>query len=177
MRRWMTVMILTCAVALLAMRYFNDQSAKLENLARSGAIESDAPVKASLDVVIDAPVGKVWGILTDVDRWPRWETDIKDAEIAGPVAIGTTFKWTMGAAHIHSTIALAEPEERIAWTGTALNARAVHVWKLERLGGNRTRVSMEESMSGILLGLLYSSKELEASDRRWLDRLKHQAER
>jgi hypothetical protein len=38
-------------------------------------------------------------------------------------------------------------------------------------------VQTEESMSGFLLTLFYSSKELQAIDQTWLDRLKLEAER
>jgi len=37
-------------------------------------------------------------------------------------------------------------------------------------------VKTEESMNGFLLSLFYSSKKLEQSDQRWLDRLKLAAE-
>jgi uncharacterized protein YndB with AHSA1/START domain len=156
---------------------FHGRVNDLESLARAGAIESDAPIRASVEIVIQAPAEKVWSILTAVNNWPKWQKDIKEAEMIGPFASGTRFTWSSGGTRIQSKLALVEPYKEIAWTGTALNARAVHVWKLERLPGNKTLVQTEESMSGFLLTLFYSSKELQTIDQAWLDRLKREAER
>jgi hypothetical protein len=177
MRRWLAVMLLTCVTALLLIVTFHSRVNDLESLARAGAIESDAPIKASVEIVIQAPAEKVWTILTAVNNWPEWQSDIEEAEMIGPLERGTTFTWSSGGTRIQSKIALVDPYKEIAWTGTALNATAVHVWKLERLPGNKTMVQTEESMSGFLLTFFYSSKELQATDRTWLDRLKREAER
>jgi uncharacterized protein YndB with AHSA1/START domain len=143
-----------------------------DELARSGKIRVNAPVKASLEITIHAPAEKVWGVLTDVAGWPRWQPDISTAEIAGPLRDGTAFSWTVGGTRIKSRIALVQPYEQFAWTGKAYMAKAVHVWKLQRLSGDQTLVKTEESMDGFLLTLFYSSKKLEETDQRWLNRLK-----
>jgi len=147
-----------------------------EELARSGRIRENAPVKASLEITIHAPVEKVWGLLTDVTNWPKWQPDISSTQIAGPLEYGTAFSWTIGGTRIESQIALVRPYEQFAWTGRAYMARAIHVWKLQRVSGDQTLVKTEESMNGFLLSLFYSSKKLEQSDQRWLDRLKLAAE-
>jgi hypothetical protein len=177
MRRWLAIMLLTCATALMLIVTFHSRVNDLESLARAGVTESDARIKASVEVVIQAPPEKVWSVLTAVNNWPKWQEDIKEAEIMGPIASGTPFTWRSGGTRIRSKIALVEPNKEIAWTGTALNATAVHVWKLERLPGNKTLVKTEESMSGLFLTFFYSSKELETNDQTWLDRLKLEAER
>jgi len=177
MRRWLTVMLMTCVTALLLIATFHSKVNELESLARAGIIESDAPIKASVEIVIQAPADKVWSVLTAVNNWPKWQADIKEAQMIGPLESGTTFTWKSGGTRVQSKFALVNPCKEIAWTGTALNATAVHVWKLERLPGNKTMVQTEESMSGFLLTLFYSSKELQAIDQTWLDRLKLEAER
>jgi hypothetical protein len=156
---------------------FHSRVNDLESLARAGQIESDAPIKASAKIVIQAPAEKVWSILTAVNNWPKWQTDIKEAEMTGPLKSGTAFTWSSGGTRIQSKIALVDPYKEIAWTGTALNATAVHIWKLERLPGNKTLVQTDESMSGFLLTFIYSSKELQTINQTWLDRLKLEAER
>ena len=176
MRRWMTVMMLTCAIVLLVLFTFHDTGDGLDNLARNGAIQADAPVKASVQIVIQAPPEKVWSVLTDLNDWPKWQSDIREAQIAGPLESGTSFTWKSGGTRIQSRIALVEPNARLAWTGTVLNVRAVHVWKLERVRGNKTLLKVDESMSGFGLTLFYSSKDLEASNQLWLHRLKTAAE-
>jgi len=150
---------------------------RLDQLARSGKIQEDAPVKASVEVTINASRERVWGLLTDVKDWPQWQRDITRAEISGPLDSGTPFSWTIGGTKIRSRIALVQPLERFAWTGTAYGAKAIHVWKLQQLPGNHTLVRTDESMDGFLLSLFYSSKKLKESDQRWLDALKQAAER
>ena len=147
-----------------------------DELARTGKIRENAPVKASLEITIHAPVEKVWLLLTDVTNWPKWQSDISVTRIAGPLEGGTAFSWTTGGTRIESRIALVQPYEQFAWTGRAHTAKAIHVWKLQRLSDDQTLVKTEESMDGFLLTIFYSSKKLEESDQRWLDRLKLAAE-
>jgi uncharacterized protein YndB with AHSA1/START domain len=147
-----------------------------DELARGGEIRENAPVRASLEITIHAPVEKVWALLTDVANWPKWHPDISETKMAGPLEAGTAFSWTTGGTHIKSRIAIVQPNEKFAWTGTAYWAKAIHVWKLERLSGDKTQVTTSESMSGFMLTLFYSSKTLEQTDQRWLDRLKLAAE-
>jgi hypothetical protein len=145
-------------------------------LASSGTIRENAPVKASLAIAIHAPVEKVWLLLTDVTNWPKWQPDISVTKIDGPLESGTAFSWITGGTRIESRIALVQPYEQFAWTGRAYMAKAIHVWKLQRLSDNQTLVKTEESMNGFLLTIFYSSKKLEETDQRWLDRLKLAAE-
>jgi hypothetical protein len=171
----MTVMALTCAAALPFILILRGGGTDLDRLARNGTIETDAPIRASLQIVIDAPIEKVWSILTDVNDWPAWQPEIKAAHLAGSLAAGTGFTWTTGGVQIKSTIALVRPVRQIAWTGSSLNAHAVHQWRLEPLAGNRTLVKTDESMSGFLLTSFYSSAELGAADQAWLNYLKVEA--
>ena len=147
-----------------------------DELARGGQIREDAHVKASLEITIHAPIEKVWLLLTDVKSWPKWQTDISTAEMTGPLQAGTAFSWTTGGTHIKSRLALVQPYNQFAWTGAAFGATAIHVWKLSRLADDQTIVRTDESMHGFLLTLFYSSKKLQETDQRWLDRLKLAAE-
>lgn len=166
--RWIFV-----ALLMIVMTSSDDE---LDHLAHSGRIQEGAPVKASVEITIDAPPEKVWRLLTDVKGWPRWQHDIRKAEISGSLQEGTPFLWTAGA-EIRSQIALVQPVEQFAWTGTAYRAKAIHVWRLQRLPGDRTLVKTRESMQGFLLTMFYSSSKLEESDQRWCDYLKAEAEK
>ena len=162
-------------VAIAALLFFLT-SASNDQLAREGKIHENASVKASVQITIHAPAEKVWGVLTNVNEWPKWQPDISTAEIHGPLEAGTTFSWTTGGTKIESRVALVEPNARFAWTGKAFGAKAIHVWRLDRLPGDQTSVKTDESMDGFLLSLFYSSKKLEETDRRWLERLKAASE-
>lgn len=119
-----------------------------------------------------------WDVLTAISDWPHWNAEIKSAEISGPVAPGTTFRWKTGPGTIKSTIEAAERPHVIAWTGRSLGISAIHVWRLDRTDRG-TRVQTEESMEGIPARLLRAStqKTLDTSLERWLQAMKIEAER
>jgi uncharacterized protein YndB with AHSA1/START domain len=149
---------------------------RLQTLAAQGQIQEDAPVKATAQITIHASPEKVWGLLTRIDDWPKWQATISAAKIDGPLQPGTRFTWTSGNAKIESRIALVRTNQQIGWTGTAFKAHAVHIWTLEPLPDGNTLVKTTESMDGFLLKLFYSSKDLAASHKVWLDALKRKAE-
>ena len=150
---------------------------RAEVLAAKGEVDEQAAVRASSEILIAAPADKVWTILVGVDQWPKWQPDITAAKIAGPLITGTEFKWTMGRAKITSRLALVKLDEELAWTGTALHTSAIHVWQLRAAPNGGTLVSTRESMTGFMLKLFYSSKDLEKSQKEWLNALKREAER
>ncbi len=150
---------------------------QLDQLAHNGNIQQNAPVKASLEITVNASPERVWGLLTDIKSWPKWQHDITKANIFGPLQSGTEFAWSSGSTNIRSRIALVQTNEEFAWTGTAYKAKAIHVWKIQRLSSNnQTLVKTSESMDGFMLHLFYSSKKLADSDQRWLEALKSAAE-
>ena len=154
-----------------------DAMNQAEVLASNGQIDNHAAVKASSEIFIAAPTDKVWSLLVGIDEWPKWQPNITTAKIAGPVSKGTEFKWTTGGTKIASRLALVKPGEELAWTGTALHATAIHVWQLRAAPSGGTLVSTKESMQGFMLKLFYSSKDLEKTQKAWLDALKREAER
>ncbi len=176
MKRSLGKLLVAVAVILPVVLATNPSEDQFNQLARNGKIQENAPVKASIEITVNAPPEKIWSLLTDIQNWPKWQHDIRVAEISGPIEEGTQFAWTTGGTSIHSRIALVRPGEQFGWTGKAFGAKAIHLWKLKRLPDGQTLVRTEESMNGFLITLFYSSKELEASDRRWLDNLKSAAE-
>jgi uncharacterized protein YndB with AHSA1/START domain len=153
-----------------------DSLATLNGLAASGAIHEDAPVTAHVQIEIAAPPAKVWSLLVDAPTWPRWESQIESVSATGPLAEGTSFVWSNGGTTIHSQVQLFEPERRLGWTGTAMTAKAAHVWELKPVGDGQTLVTMKESMDGPLMARLYSSQKLADAGSQWLAALKRAAE-
>ncbi len=141
-------------------------------------IDAEAPAVARNDVVVAAPIDAVWAILADVERWPRWNAEIKSAAIAGPPAAGAQFRWKAGPGTIRSTITRVERPQLLAWTGRTLGISAIHVWRLEAQADG-THVRTEESMEGLTVRLLRGSiqKNLEKSLETWLQSLRTEAER
>jgi uncharacterized protein YndB with AHSA1/START domain len=170
---------LASVLLLLAALFINGcgtSLSKLNELAASGVIQEDAPVKAELQISIDAPPARVWALLVDAASWPKWEHGIENVNVAGQLASGMRFSWKTGGTEVHSQVQLFEPERRLGWTGTASIAKAVHIWDLEAESPSRTLVTMKESMEGPFMGRIYPSDKLREADQGWLAALKQAAE-
>ncbi len=140
-------------------------------------INRNAPAFARRELLIHAPVEKVWQIQTDLENWPKWQSEIAFVRLEGGLAEGTTFRWKAQGLNITSRLHTVLPPERIGWSGTAPGMTAIHNWTFEARGAD-TLVITEESLSGWLtrLMLLFDRHFLEKSLETALMRLKQQAE-
>lgn len=140
-------------------------------------VNRQAPVVAAAQAMIRAPAQRVWQLLAAFESWPQWNPQVARIELHGPAAVGTRFRWAAGGSRIQSRIEAFEPPRRLAWSGTTLGIRAMHVWTFEPLPGG-TRVRTEESFDGLLPRLLpgLMRRLLEKSLRQGLAALKDAAE-
>lgn len=136
-----------------------------------------APVKCSKIILINAPAKKVWSVLTDINNWGNWQSEITQPQLNGPLQEGTQFVWKTGGANIHSTLHTVSPYEAFGWTGNTFGMHAVHNWSLSGQNG-ATLVTVNESMQGILARIFKKSfnKNLERGMAHWLDALKRMRE-
>jgi len=148
---------------------------QFESLARAGQIHKTAPVKAVVEVVANAPSGLVWKLLADIHGWPRWQSGIGRVNAPTPLAVGSDFDWAIDGSPVHSRVELIDAGHRLAWISFTDSRQSIHVWTLEALSGNKTRITSAESMDGTPLPL--TSKELADSDQAWLNALKVAAEK
>ncbi|MFD8980182.1 SRPBCC family protein [Streptomyces sp. NPDC059564] len=143
-------------------------------------IDHDAPVITRDDIVIHAPLHKIWKIQTDVGNWPAWQPEVVEAAklTPGPLRTGSVFRWSVhGLSDISSTVEQAEPLRRIVWGGPAQGITAVHVWTFTpREDG--VHVHTEESWAGapVEADTPALQQALDASLDEWLHRLKAKAE-
>ena len=142
------------------------------------AIAPGAVLASAAEVEIDAPIERVWTVLTSIERWPAWNPDVKSVSIDGPVAEGSTFRWKTGTGTIVSRIEHLERPRLVAWSGKTLGIRAFHVWRLTEETG-RTRVHTEESFDGLMARVLRRPlrKTLDKALTDGAAYLKHEAER
>ncbi|HVM86808.1 MAG TPA: SRPBCC family protein [Puia sp.] len=141
------------------------------------SININAPVKCSKQIIINAPIQKVWAIITNINNWSSWQTDISKPTLNGELHAGTTFDWKTGGAKIHSTLHTVEPYKYFGWTGKTFGMSAIHNWTLADNGSGIT-VTVDESMEGFLARIFKKSfhKNLEKGMQRWLDLLKKECE-
>lgn len=140
-------------------------------------INSNAPVKCSKSIVINANSAKVWAILTNIGNWGTWQADISKPKLNGELKSETTFDWKTGGVSIHSILHTVEPNKNFGWTGKTFGMYAIHNWTLTEING-QTQVSVEESMEGFFASLLKKSfnKNLANGMQNWLDLLKKECE-
>ncbi len=141
-------------------------------------IHENAPAVARAQVQIAADPEAVWRLLTDLERWPTWKSDVRSVALHGSLAPGTLFVWKAGPGTIRSTIQQVDPPREIGWTGTTFGIKAIDVFRLEPSSGG-TLVREEESWEGPVVRLFASRlrRSLQSSIESGLAALKAEAER
>jgi hypothetical protein len=112
------------------------------------------------EIDIDAPPAAVWAVLTDLEAYPEWNPHVVAA--SGAIELGSTLDITVrreGTRDRSMTVTVTElfPGLRLVWvgrllTGTVFEGR--HVFELEPLDGERTRLVNREEVRGVLAGLV-----------------------
>ena len=141
-------------------------------------INRDAPATAEGELQIDADPRTVFSVISAIDQWPSWNPDVRSVTLQGPVQPGAVFRWKSGPSSLTSTLQVVDPPHEIAWTGTTMGIKAVHVFRFQANDGG-TLARSEESWQGLLASLLkgYSRKTLDKGIRSVLAHLKTEAER
>jgi uncharacterized protein YndB with AHSA1/START domain len=143
-------------------------------------IDRNAPVRASGEIEIQATEELVWEVMTDLERWPKWNSDVKSVSFWGAIRPGTEFRWRVIAGTITSRFQEVEQPRLLAWTGrlSPLGIEAMHVWKLEAKTG-ATLVRTEESWGGLVVRALRGRARsmLQTSLDKGLEALKAECER
>lgn len=112
------------------------------------------------EIEIDAPPAAVWAALTDVDAYEAWNPHVVAAR--GDLAVGSTLDITVAREGTRDrsmtvTVTDLDPERRLAWVGrlrSPLLFEGRHVFELEPLDGDRTRLVNREEVRGVLAGLV-----------------------
>jgi hypothetical protein len=147
-----------------------------QQYAKQGRIDERAPVTTTYEVHIDAPVQRVWELLSNPMDWPGFAAGIHHVHLDAAVAADTRFTWANGRARIKSRFAVVDPGRELTWTGVSSGFKVVHRHLLDATSDGATRVRCEESMAGPLLVLFYNRAKLQADLETWLTALKTAAE-
>lgn len=141
-------------------------------------INSNAPVKCSRSVIINANIEKVWSVITDINNWSNWQTAISNTKLNGSLTPGTSFSWKTGGVKIHSVLHTVKPYQQFGWTGKTWGMFAIHNWVIAENKG-QTIVRVDESMEGFMAKLFKKSfnVNLEKGMQQWLSLLKVECEK
>jgi uncharacterized protein YndB with AHSA1/START domain len=139
---------------------------------------TDAPVSSKREIDIAAPAEVVWEVLTNFDRWPQWNPEVKSMSWDGPLAPGSMFRWKAGPGTIVSTLEEVDRPRYVRWRGRTMTIAAIHEWLFQDRDGG-THVETNESFSGGLARLLRRTlqKQLDRALEEGLEHLKREAER
>lgn len=137
-----------------------------------------APVLAEDRIEIAAKTSDVWEVLTSIEAWPKWQSDVSEAQLKGPLAENTEFVWKAGGLKFHSKIHTMKQGAEFGWTGSTLGASAIHNWTFKESEGSTT-VLVVESLQGIFPFLFrkYFQKNLVLGLKKNLEELKTAAEK
>ena len=116
-------------------------------------VNENAAVIARGEIEINSDSEKIWEVLVDIENWPLWNPDVKNASLEGEVEEGSKFRWKARSVSINSVFQEVDPPHKLAWTGKTMGIKAVHIWKLEAKE-NSTIVKTEESWKGPLTHLM-----------------------
>jgi len=147
----------------------------LESQAREGRINENASIRDRQSVIINAPIDRVWQILTTVNAWPQWNKEIKMAKCE-KVAVDAEFEWQVRLSHFKSTFQVVDTPNTLAWTGKSKLVKSIFVWNLEA-SDTQTIVTVEESLEGFILPVFNNHSKLHNVLIDWLHALKKEAEK
>lgn len=136
------------------------------------------------DIVIDRPAEEVFALMTAPERMPEWIPYVRKCEYVGggPMHEGTRLNIFMGERRTRlqqNRVSAFEPPRLFALTAHHLGAVATYAWRLEPLGPQATRVTLEVDCAGpwwMRPLTLIAGKAMEAIDGTMLEWLKRAAE-
>lgn len=120
--------------------------------AMNKSINENAPVIEKQQIFIPVKPEIVWEVISNINQWPNWQSDVTQAEVLGEMEAGTTFKWKAGGIRFTSELHTVEKNQAIGWTGRTFGAQAIHNWCFEAREEG-TMVYVEESLQGLFPSL------------------------
>lgn len=91
--------------------------------------------KFEREVEIDAPVEKVWEVMTNPSFWPQWFPGVESVSNIPSVRKGSTFDWTDEGRTGHGNIVKLEPMKYLEILTQMGDDQDSHVFKLRPSGG------------------------------------------
>jgi len=115
------------------------------------------------EIEIDAPVERVWEVLTDFERFPEWNPFVR--RIHGKMQVGSRLDVLIGATgtrpmRFRPTVKAVIPNRELRWLGRLGLPRLFdgeHIFQIEALGSMRARFIQRERFRGLLVPLLARS--------------------
>jgi uncharacterized protein YndB with AHSA1/START domain len=91
--------------------------------------------KFEREVEIDAPIEKVWDVLTDPNQWPNWFPGIETVSNITAIRENGKFNWTDEGKTGQGTILKMEPQKRLEIMTQMEDDKDSHTFVLRATGG------------------------------------------
>ncbi|HJN57128.1 MAG TPA: SRPBCC family protein [Candidatus Woesearchaeota archaeon] len=137
------------------------------------------------DIIINAPIKKVWHVFSDLEKWQGWSSNIAKASWI------TSDKWDLNSSfrqiltgvlpfkNVESNARVIEIEDyrKVTWTGMRKTIRGIHTFRFEKIG-NKTKVENIEEFKGPLAPIMFPllKHRFEAFFVRFLKEMKEEVE-
>jgi uncharacterized protein YndB with AHSA1/START domain len=107
-------------------------------------------------VEIEAPIEKVWAVMSDPGQWPQWFPGIEAVSNVSAVTAGGSFEWQDEGRTGHGTIVRVEPRERLEIVTQMGDDKDSHVFELRAkrglLGGGSGECRVEYTLDTLMGG-------------------------
>ena len=108
-------------------------------------------MEQSTSIDVDAPIERVWEVLTAVERWPEWASTVTSVRRLdqGPLVVGSRAR--IEQPKIPPTeyvVTELEPGRSFTWVATGPGVRTTARHRLEDLGAGGTRVTLAVEQAG-----------------------------
>ena len=118
-------------------------------------------MEQSTTIDVEAPVERVWAVLSDVERWPEWASTVTSVRRIddGPLAVGSRAR--VEQPRIPPTeyvVTELEPGRSFTWVATGPGVRTTARHLLQELGTGGTRVTLAVEQAGpvgVVMGRFY----------------------
>lgn len=87
------------------------------------------------EVEIDAPIEKVWQVMTNPNNWPQWFPGIDSVSSVTAISAGGTFEWIGDGKTAQGTIVAMEPLKYLEIMTQLEDDKDLHKFKLRSSGG------------------------------------------
>lgn len=91
--------------------------------------------KFEREMTIDAPVEKVWEVITDPSHWSEWFPGVDSVSNVTSITEGSSFEWTLDDRTGRGTITKMEPPNRLEIMTQMGDDKDAHAFRLRPTGG------------------------------------------
>lgn len=139
--------------------------------------KGDSLIKIEASDLIQSDIQEIWGLMSEVNRWPEWNKSISFAQLEGVFVKGNPFKWTCGVNN-RSILEDVIINKRIVWSTKSVGVKTLQRWDFKKTDES-VLVSVSQSAEGWLTKIASQAvaKKLQKNQQEFLLSLKHAAEK